>query len=1174
MLISLQPAVMCKTIFPMRTPIQCAFLAENKSQMHKRFFSWLLVFSVVVLVGGLPLLGQTSATGAVAGTIADPSGALVGGAQVAAINTANGLRRSTLTDKQGVYRFSLLEPGDYDIEVQTQNFKGERKTGIVVSVGETYVVNFALQVGTRQEEVTVRGDTQLVQSESATVGGLVGRQTIEALPLSTRNYTQILDLSTGVQADVNNAGNLGLNTQDVFVNGARSIDNNFQMDGVEVNNAGTGRGGETLAYAGIPTPNPDAIQEFNVQTSLYDAGYGRGAGANVNVVTKSGGNHFHGNLFEFFRNNALDANDYFLNETGQPRSVLRQNQFGGTFGGPIVKDKLFFFISYQGTRQTNGVGTSSSSSALLPAALTNQRSAAALGQAFCGQTGFYGGTVACDGTNINPVALALLNYKFANGQYLIPAPQILQSGGLGLSAFSIPSTFSEDQYVGNADYMLSPKNTLSARVFIADDPQTASFSTNYLELPGSGAQTNARNRVGTLKLTSALTQRLVNEVHISFNRNYGREISLTPMTDAEIGMVQPGDVTTIPIIGVTGLFNLGGTYNDNFTTAVNSYQAGDQLSTTIGRHNLHFGVELERLQDNFDLNGIKRGSIQFQTFADFLLGESGAQNGSIYSNVYSSFANAGITDRHFRANNFASFAQDDFKVNSQLTVNLGVRWEVFGGLSEKDGRLVNFWPTDANNDFGSGSTYSGYVVADNFKGSPPAGVVRTGNNTGTQNAQPMGNVGPRVGLAWRPFVDNNRLVVRTGYGIYYSRTSGNNVLQLLLEPPYVISISNSGVGNVAATFQNPWGTGLPSASQFPIWIPRTSDGQASIENIEKNWKTPMTQQWNLNLQYEFAPNMLWEIGYVGSRGEHLVLFREPDQAGLASVSNPINGETTNTVENAYNRVPVLGFSPAGIWQVESEGNSFYNGLQTSVTKRLSHGVQFKAAYTFSRSLDDVPTSSPNLFTTSTGFTSIWGGLLTSDQNNRHTSWGLADFDRTHRFVFSYLWQLPKLHSGNAALRAVANGWQVNGVTTLQSGNPLAVYDLSSGSIYGLSYGRAQLKAGYTGSVATQGSTESRLNNWINSNAFGTPVPIGDGYGYGNSGRGIVRGPNQNSSDLSVMRDILLGEHSTLQFRVESFNLFNHPQFRDPNTILGPGFGTIAASSVMPRILQLAVKVNF
>jgi hypothetical protein len=403
------------------------------------------------------------------------------------------------------------------------------------------------------------------------------------------------------------------------------------------------------------------------------------------------------------------------------------------------------------------------------------------------------------------------------------------------------------------------------------------------------------------------------------------------------------------------------------------------------------------------------------------------------------------------------------------------------------------------------------------------------------------------------------------------------VLQLLLEPPYVDSLYLVGSTIADSTFQNPWGTGLPTASSFPIWISRSSDAQSSIQNIERNWTSPITQQWNLNLQYGLSSNLLLEAGYVGSRGQHLATFRLPNQALLASASNPINGETTNTVENAYLRAPVLGFSPSGIWQVESEGNSLYNGLQTSLTKRFSHGLQFKAAYTFSKTLDDVPTSSPNLFTNSTGYTAVWGGVLIADQNRRRSSWGLADFDRTHRFVFSYLWQLPQLHAGNSLLKAAANGWQVTGVTTLQSGNALTVYDVNSGTIYGMYYGPAQLTDGYKGSVATHGSNQSRLNNWINTSAFSTPAAVNDGYDFGNSGRGIVRGPGQSNTDFSVIRDFplhLRGEGQTFQFRVETFNLFNHAQFRDPSTTLGSSFGQVTSSAVMPRLLQLAAKVNF
>jgi len=1138
------------------------------------FRNRILLFFVVFLFASLSLHSQSNSTGALVGEIVDATGASVSDAAITLTSESTGQQRSARSDSHGAYRISLLAPGLYHLDITSGAFQPLRKNHVTISVSNTTTLNLTLLVGTQHETVEVSDETQLLQKESATLGGLVDGATIEAMPLSTRNYTQILDLSAGVQADVNNAGNLGRNTQDVFVNGARSIDNNFQMDGVEVNNFGTGRGGDWLGYSGIPIPNPDAIQEFNVQTSLYDAGFGRGAGANVNVVTRSGSNHLHGNLFEYFRNTALNANDYFLKETGQDRPVLRQNQFGFTLGGPVLRDRLFYFASYQGTRQTNGVGSSSASSAILPAALTENRDRASLGAAFGGS--FANGTIRSDGSNISAQAYALLNYKLSNGQYLIPTPQLIQSDGNGgtegYSSFSIPSTFHEDQYVGTVDFIPSSRQSFSLHGFVSSDPQNASFTTSVLELPGSGATDNLRNRSFLFKHTFVASAHSVNEAHLSFNRNYGRMNSNIAVTDADAGIAQPSDIAKLPIIGLSGLFNIGGTYNDDFLTAINSLQAGDQFSLTHGRHNLRIGANYERVQDNFNLPGVKRGTIGFLSFDDFLLGQNGADNGTGTSNIFSVSAQAGITDRHFRVSNFDAFAQDDVKLSSHLTLNFGMRWEVNGGLSEKDGRLINYWPSLATNDFTSGDNYTGYVVADNFKATIPAGVVKTGNNTPTANARTWGSVGPRIGFAWQP-LSSDRFVVRGGYGLYYSRTSGNNVLQLLLEPPYVASVYN--IESPTASFANPWGSGLPTASQFPVWSPRTIDGGAYVQNLEKNWGSPRTAQWNIDLQYALRQNLSLEVGYVGSRGQHLVTFRLPDQAQLASATKPVNGITENTVENAYLRVPVQGFSPSGIWQVETEGNSLYNGLQTTLTERLAHGLQFKAAYTFSKTLDDVPTSSPNLYTGSTGYTSVWGGLLIADQNNRRSSWGTADFDRAQRFVFSYQWQLPQLHNANRLARAAVNGWLLSGVTVLQGGTPLTVYDLNSGTIYGMYYGPAQRSS--NASVATHGSTTARINQWINSSAFTDPVAIGDGYAFGNSGRSIVRGPGQNNSDLSLIRQIVLPgnlESLHVEFRVDAFNLFNHAQFSNPFTTLGSGFGQITSTSVMARLLQVAAKINF
>jgi hypothetical protein len=687
------------------------------------------VTCVVLLVLSQAAVGQNAATGALAGTVSDQSQGGVPGAKVVVTNPTTGAVRTIATDTNGSYRVSLLPPGTYTVEFSATGFSSQVNQKVVVNVTEVATVNAVLRLGEQKQTVTVEAGAELVQTESQSLGGTVSEREVSNLPLTNRNYTQIATLSAGVASDVTDAAQLGRNTQDVYVNGGRAIDNNFQMDGIQVNNFGTGRAGDWLGYTGIPIPNPDSILEFKVQTGLFDAGYGRGVGANVEVVTKSGTNQLHGSAFEFFRNDVLNANDFFLNETGSHRPVFKQNQFGGTLGGPILKDKLFFFGSYQGTRQVSGEGGNSLQSTFLPP-ITNDRSAATLGKEFCGQSGAFGGVaVACDGSNINPVALALLNYKLPSGQYMIPTPQIIEPNGVGFSVFSIPSRFTEDQYMGNVDYAINARNTLSGRFFGSRDPEILQFT--YANTPGSGANDNFQNRDFSLKLASTVRPTVLNELHFGFTRNYGQLETVTPKITGQIGMT-PADpqVNTLPVIDVNGLFNLGGGWNDGFVTASNTWILSDQVSWTHGKHTLRAGIEFEKIQYNFDLPGGHRGTISIQSFPDFLLGMSAAENGSPYSNLFSAGGLEGITDRQFRARNWASFVQEDYKFNSRLTVNLGLRWEIFGGLSEKRGYLSDFWPSLANNVFpadGSG-TLSGFVVASNYKGPLPNGVFVNSNN--------------------------------------------------------------------------------------------------------------------------------------------------------------------------------------------------------------------------------------------------------------------------------------------------------------------------------------------------------------------------------------------------------------------------------------------------------------
>jgi hypothetical protein len=1129
------------------------------------------VTCVVLLILSPSAEGQNAATGALAGTVTDQGGGAVAGARVVVTSPTTGASRTLATDASGGYRVSLLPPGTYTVEFSATGFGSQVYPHIVVNVTEVATLNAVLRIGEQKQSVTVEAGAELVQTESQSLGGTVSSREVSNLPLTNRNYTQITTLSPGVASDVTDAAQLGRNTQDVYVNGGRAIDNNFQMDGIQVNNFGTGRAGDWLGYTGIPIPNPDSILEFKVQTGLFDAGYGRGVGANVEVVTKSGTNQLHGSLFEFFRNDVLNANDFFLNETGSPRPVFKQNQFGGTIGGPIRKDKLFFFGSYQGTRQVSGEGGNSLQSSFLPP-ITNDRSAATLGKQFCGQAGAFGGVaVACDGSNINPTALALLNYKLPGGQYMIPTPQIIEPSGVGFSVFSVPSRFTEDQYMANVDYAISARNTLSGRFFGSRDPELLQFT--YANTPGSGAQDNFQNRDFSLKLASTVRPTVLNELRFGFTRNFGSLETLTPNISSQIGLT-PADpqVNTLPVIDVSGLFNLGGGWNDGFVTATNTFIGSDQISWTHGKHTVRAGLEFERIQYNFDLPGGHRGTITMQSFPDFLLGMSAAENGSPYSNLFTAGALEGITDRQFRSRNWASFVQDDYKLNSRLTVNVGVRWEIFGGLSERRGYLSDFWPSLANNDFpanGNG-TFSGFVVASNYKGPLPNGVFVNTNNTATYNATPLSNFGPRIGLAWKPFSRTNRIVVRTGYGIFYSPTPGNMLLQLVTMYPFVASNFYSGPQNALSTFQVPFNPAPPVPSQFPIWVPRTPTSAFSFEWLLPNWQAPRTQSWSLNTQFELAKDWLLQVGYVGTRGERLVGFRQVNQAYLASPTNPINGITTNTVENAGNRVPTLGVAP-GTDGPETYGYSWYNALQASLTKRFSHGLVLQASYTWDRTLDNMPQT--------TGINSVWGGFQVGNVRIRRSSWGPADFDRPQRLIFNYVYDLPGPKNESGLVGKVAKGWQVSGVTTIQAGHLLPIYDPRSGTIYGVSSSFAQYCPGMgRAEVATHGSVNSRLTSYLNATAFCAPPPIGDGFGFGNVGRGAFSGPDQNNYDVSLSKRTVVGglrEGANVEFRAEFYNTFNHAQFADPGTTVGlSNFGQIGATSVAPRLIQFALKYNF
>jgi hypothetical protein len=1201
----------------------------------KSTLTWLAV-SCLLLASVSAVLAQSASTGALSGTVTDATGAVVANATVTLTDTATNQSRTATTSTEGVYRFNLLEPGNYRARFAATGFKTTEVGSITISVTETLALDRSLEIGSQTEQVTVEASVETIQTTTSTLGTTVTGGRITALPLATRNFTQVLGMSTGVAVDVANGAGYGRGSQNMSVNGANPEKNNFQMDGVEINNAaGNNLAFDSGLYTGIAIPNPDAIQEFKIQTSTYDASFGRNPGANVNVVTKSGTNQLHGSLFEFFRNEALNANDFFYNRDNPlsrtSKQVLKQNQFGGTIGGPILKDKLFYFGSYQGTRQRNGVaGQGYTIATLYP--VPDNRDAAdfqqRLGAAMCGFVPTRGIRISCDGSNINPVAINLLRVKLPNGNYYIPG-----SGTSGTVSrfFGFPAKFTEDQYISNVDYYLTPKNTLQAKYMFTNDPfQYTGLSSGaaFSELPGRVETDRRSNTSAVLRWTSIVTNSFLNEARASFQRVLQDGTETTPYTPQQVGIKPLIDITCCngttlgtytqpPRIDIGGAFVIGGDRLPQFAPS-NQLQWADQISWTHGTHTLRAGFEYENVRYPLVYKGLGRGSLIMPSFADFLIGRAGcppasttcsiANPGDTTGIALSSFSNCLFCVRSpvngiihsFHLHNISTFVQDDWKVNTKLTVNLGVRWEYDGALSDKYGNLTNFWASDLQSvpippsapSQTDPNAFIGYVVPSNYdarpiseggKGPLPPGIRVFNGDTTTQNGVPLNNFAPRIGFAWQT---SHRLVVRGGVGLFYDRVGINRLVHAVNEGrPYA---DTTGIQNNIASLQSPF-QDRPLAF-LPRWFNfQTLTGSSFNSPFYDKLHTPLIRQYNLGFQYEFLSSYVLEAAFVGSSGINVMDYNHNiNSARLASPSNPINGFTTNTAANAAARVPYLGYLPNGFQQNGFDGIYNYNSLQVTVRKNLSHGLAFQAAYTFSKNLSDVAWDAANI-------------NLATDLGQQY---GQTPYSRPHRFVLNYQYDLP--FKANGALDKVVSGWTVSGLTTIQSGNPLTLFDNRGGSVYGTpgsgsvenGLSRAQLCPGSTyGQIETSGNVKDRLGSvsdknaprFFNAAAFCLPPAIGsDGStGFGNAGIGIVRGPHQLNFDFQAGKNIKIGERQNVQFRAEFFNLFNHAQFalpgytnqsafanNGPLFTSGAQFGVINQTSVAPRLVQLALKYSF
>jgi len=1137
----------------------------------KRMLSVALgAMAVFALLSGVAL---AQSNGTVKGIVKDASGAILPGVSVTLTNKGTQRVQTALTTEVGSYVFPTLPPGTYSVTFDLQGFKKFVRDNVTVNVTETVNVDANLVVGDVTSEITVSEQASLVQTTTSSLGRVVEQVMVTGVPLSSRNFTQILALSPGVASELPDAGALGRNSVNISANGARPWENSVIFNGMVADNRNSLGFDDAADKTGIPVPSPDAIEQFKVQTGLYDAENGKQGGANVNIVTKTGTNELHGSLFEFFRNDALNANDFFRNRNGQPKSILRQNQFGGTIGGPIVRERTFFFFSYQGTRQRNGLSNASQRTTFLP--LLADRTRLGLGALYGGRAGQQGGVaVAQNGSNINPVAMAVLNAKLPDGTYAVPDPQAVLPNGSGFSTFSKVSIFKEDQIVADVDHTFGSRNRFSVKVFYANLPSSLPFTGS--NIPGFGEDSKKKNLNIAINDSHTFSPTVLNEFRIGYSLNDGVQTPVEPLTSSQMGITRPvAEIDKLQNISVTGLFQMGPQQNNEQTIRLHTFEVADTLHLIKGKHDIRLGANANPTLETRYLVFLTRGNISFASFPDFLLGMSAAQNGSNFSNVSSSQAANGLNGRHPRFHDYSAFAQDDFRVSDRLTLNLGIRWQYYGSEIDKRGRKGNFDLRQA--DYGilpAEGSLAGFVVPGNADPNRLANLALKPPNYLLPHSSLLDKdmkkaFSPRIGLAFRPIASQDNLVMRAGYGIYWSAIAGTVFEQQSFDP-WMITVRAGGSSVPEATFQVPWVPFPPATSELPVYIPLKPGANRTFLGIDPTTTLPYTQQWSLNWQYGIQ-NFMFELGYTGSKTTHLIGGTRPNQALLASPQNPVRGITTNTIQNLNSRALTLQFLPNALTWYGSYFDSQYHSMQFSVKRQYSRDLTFTTAYTWSHALDNVGASN--------GGRNQPIGSFTGDFYNRAANKGTSDFDRKHRVVGSYVYSIPGFRDSGALARNALAGWSLSGVVTLQTGRPFSITDNTAGTIFGAT-AYAQFAAGKSASDAMlTGRTQDRLNAYFTTSVFAPPPVIGNGTGFGNVGRNILRGPGQANFDMALKKEFRLariGEGSRVEFRSEFFNIFNHAQFGNPGGArsTASSFGVISSTVVSPRIIQFALKFNF
>ncbi len=1100
--------------------------------------SWFISFSVaVILVCGstVPLRAQYT-TARLSGIVSDPTGAVVAGATVTVQDVGTGYSQTTSSTNAGQYLFPSLPVGNYQITVSVAGYTSYVQKGIALSLGQAASQNVQLQVGVVAQQVVVTANSSMVTTDSATVGQLIDQKEISELPLNGRDVQQLVFLAPGttnVTANycaANCEGGVFPSEQYAKVNGGGANGVNYLLDGVDAN--------DTYINANVPFPNPDAIQEFNLITGNMSASFGNAIGGVVNVVTKSGTDRIHGDLFEFFQNNVLDASNYFSGGLVNP---LKQNQFGGSVGGPIIKNRLFYFGSYQGTRfrtAQNGQIASVPNAAERTGDFSDLLVGPSPVQLVNPSTG---ANYTNNQISVSPVATYILNHiPLPNG----PNDQLTFNGG--------PDIQTTDEYLAKLDFNIG-KHHLSGHYFQMNytDPVFVPPADNLLQLRGDAEHLVLKNisivDIFTISPTFLLSS------YFGYNSENGTTLSSAPFSFADAGsnIAVPqnlgGGNSAVLNLTVGGDIFLPG-------TPYGVWNRGDQSLREIatwmhGKHEVQFGGEVLRVRLPMGNQYQESGVFDFE-------GLSGSPLSDFELGAVSTFTQGGGLYLNFTGYRESLFVQDSWKTTPRLLLTAGLRWDPFFPYTDSEGRVACFVPGAQSQRFPNAPVGMLFGGSHHDPGCPASSIYNNPKN-----------FGPRVGFAYRITQDGNTSI-RGGAGYYYQAPNTVAFEDVVGVPPFapIINLStNQGSGLPWVSFADPYGS-QGAANLFPAQFgpvnptPSTAifptSGISFSQIFDRHFRLPMVLSYNLTLERGFKQDWMLRVAYVGNNGHHLSGTGD-QESGLLELNPNINGQPV---------YPNYG----SIASINSGVDSNYNAAQITLSKRMTHGFSFLTNFTWARELDDFAPAGGSPF------------LTNSCSCGRYFDYGPSDDDLNKTFKINGEYLVPRVGMPKA-LDKIVNGWEFSGTVSWYTGFPFSIFSDNDNSGSGIFGDRADLAVSSVQQAVLPGgrSHAAQVQEWFNTNAFQQNA-IGT---FGDTGKNILRGPRYFDADLAAVKNAKITERLSMEFRAEFFNAFNNVNFGRPDgNLLDSTYGEItgmAGSSssntygtAQPRIIQFAVKFSF